>query len=196
MNRWPIFLGFIGVMVCWIAFAMIFVFRGKPKGGGSVRSENVSRVGVILQSVSYSLAWMTPRPYARPLLSNSVWVGWIEAIGAVVIAIASVWLCKRAVDTLGRNWAVVARVTDEHELVRSGPYARIRNPIYFGMLGMLIATILVMSQWWGGLLALVVFHIGTMVRVRSEERLLEAQFGSKFEEYKREVPAYIPRLQI
>jgi protein-S-isoprenylcysteine O-methyltransferase Ste14 len=138
---------------------------------------------------------MTPRKYATPLLSNSAWVGWIEAAAAVAIAIASVWLCKRAVDTLGQNWAVVARVTDEHELVRSGPYAWVRNPIYFGMLGMLIATILVQSLWWGGLTALIVFHVGTMVRVRSEERLLAAQFGSKFDEYRREVPAYIPRFR-
>jgi protein-S-isoprenylcysteine O-methyltransferase Ste14 len=195
MNRWPI-VGFVGVMACWVAFALIFVFRRKRKGGGAERSENVSRVGVVLQSVSYSLAWMTPRPYARPLLSNLVWVGWIEAVAAVTIAIASVWLCKRAVDTLGRNWAVVARVTDEHELVRSGPYSWVRNPIYFGMLGMLIATILVMSRWWGGLIAVIIFHVGTMVRVRSEERLLAAQFGSKFEDYKREVPAYIPRFQL
>jgi protein-S-isoprenylcysteine O-methyltransferase Ste14 len=193
MNRWPILLGFAGVMACWVAFAAIFLSRGKPKSGGT--SEKVSRVGVILQSVSYSLAWMTPRKYATPLLSNSAWVGWIEAAAAVAIAIASVWLCKRAVDTLGQNWAVVARVTDEHELVRSGPYAWVRNPIYFGMLGMLIATILVQSRWWGGLTALIVFHIGTMVRVRSEERLLAAQFGSKFDEYKREVPAYIPRFR-
>jgi protein-S-isoprenylcysteine O-methyltransferase Ste14 len=35
-----------------------------------------------------------------------------------------------------------------------------------------------------------------MVRVRSEERLLAAQFGSKFEDYKREVSAYIPRFRI
>jgi protein-S-isoprenylcysteine O-methyltransferase Ste14 len=196
MNRWPIFLGFVGVMACWVAFAMIFLSRGKPKGGGSERSEKVSRVGVILQSVSYSLAWMTPRKYSTPLFSSSAWVGWIEAAAALLIAIASVWLCKRALETLGQNWAVVARVTDEHELVRSGPYAWVRNPIYFGMLGMLIATILVMSQWWGGLIAIIVFHIGTMVRVRSEERLLAAQFGSKFEDYKREVSAYIPRFRI
>ncbi len=135
---------------------------------------------------------MTPRKYSTPLLSDSLWVGWAQAITAVALAIGSVWLCRWALHTLGRNWAVVARVTDEHELVQTGPYAWVRNPIYAGMLGMLIATALVISQWWGGLLAIVIFHVGTMVRVKSEERLLEQQFGNKFDEYRKQVPAYIP----
>jgi protein-S-isoprenylcysteine O-methyltransferase Ste14 len=196
MNRLPIFLGFFGVVACWIVFAVIFLSQGKAKRGGEERKEQVSRWGVILQSLSYSVAWMTPRKYSTPLLSDSVWVGWIEAVTAVALSVASVWLCWWALQALGRNWSVVARVTDEHELVRTGPYAWVRNPIYAGMLGMLIATALVISQWWGALIAIVIFHIGTMVRVKSEERLLAAQFGQKFDEYRKEVPAYLPGVRI
>ena len=196
MNRLPIFVGFCGVAACWIAFAIIFLSKGTPKQSGIEREEQVSRVGVVLQSLSYSVAWMTPRKYSTPLLSDSVWIGWAEAVAAVALAIGSVSLCWWSLRTLGRNWAVVARVTEGHELVRSGPYAWVRNPIYAGMLGMLIATALVISQWWGALIALVVFHIGTVVRVRSEERLLSAQFGAAFDEYQKQVPAYVPGVHI
>jgi protein-S-isoprenylcysteine O-methyltransferase Ste14 len=43
-------------------------------------------------------------------------------------------------------------------------------------------------------LAIVVFAIGTFIRVRSEEKLLRELFGSVFDEYARKVPAVIPFL--
>jgi protein-S-isoprenylcysteine O-methyltransferase Ste14 len=62
------------------------------------------------------------------------------------------------------------------------------------MLGMLLATGLAVSHWIGLVLAVVIFAIGTLIRVRSEERLLREMFGSEFDEYTRRVPAVIPLL--
>ncbi|MGI9088170.1 MAG: methyltransferase family protein [Chthoniobacterales bacterium] len=59
---------------------------------------------------------------------------------------ASVWLVLAAVRTLGKNWSLAARVTTDHELIETGPYARVRHPIYTGMLGMLIADGLVFGH--------------------------------------------------
>ncbi len=61
------------------------------------------------------------------------------------------------------------------------------------MLGKLIATALVISHWIGLLAGLVIFCIGTAIRVRSEERLLRTQFGAAYDDYARRVPAIIPR---
>ena len=62
------------------------------------------------------------------------------------------------------------------------------------MLGMLLATGLAVSHWIGLASAMVVFGIGTFIRVRSEEKLLREVFGHEFDEYKRSVPAVIPYL--
>jgi len=70
----------------------------------------------------------------------------------------------------------------------------VRNPIYTGMFGMLLATGLAVSSWFGLLLAIVVFSIGTAIRVISEERLLREAFGREFDEYASRVPAVIPFL--
>ena len=45
-----------------------------------------------------------------------------------------------AVRTLGKQWAMRARLVEGHQLITVGPCAYIRNPIYTGMPGMLIAT--------------------------------------------------------
>lgn len=50
------------------------------------------------------------------------------------------------------------------------------------------------SNWIAFPIAVVVFAIGTYVRVRSEEKLLHGEFGEQWEEYKRHVPAVLPGL--
>jgi len=83
---------------------------------------------------------------------------------------------------------------ERHELVTNGPYAYVRHPIYTGMLGMLVATGLAISHWAALPAALVVFFVGTVIRIRSEEKLLRGAFGEQFEKYARSVPAILPGL--
>ena len=83
-------------------------------------------------------------------------------------------------------------MVEGHKLVTQGPYSVVRNPIYTGMLGMLLATGLAVSHWIGLLIALAVFSIGTAIRVRTEAALLRETFGEEFENYARKVPAVIP----
>ena len=116
------------------------------------------------------------------------------AIVTMALAVASVWFCSAAIRTLGKQWSLAARVVEGHKLVTEGPYSIVRNPIYTGMFGMLLATGLAVSHWIGLALAIVVFAIGTFIRVRSEERLLREMFGPEFEAYARKVPAVIPFL--
>jgi len=112
----------------------------------------------------------------------------------MVLAAFSVWFCSASIRTLGEQWSLAARVVEGHKLVTKGPYSIVRNPIYTGMFGMLLATGLAVSHWIGLMIAIVIFAIGTFIRVRSEERLLREMFGPEFEAYARKVPAVIPFL--
>jgi protein-S-isoprenylcysteine O-methyltransferase Ste14 len=103
-----------------------------------------------------------------------------------------VWLIASAVSTLGKQWAFAARLVEGHKLITEGPYAFVRNPIYAGMLGMLVATGLAMEHWTALDVAVVLFAVGLVIRVRSEEKLLRAAFGKEFEDYAKRVPAVLP----
>jgi protein-S-isoprenylcysteine O-methyltransferase Ste14 len=85
-----------------------------------------------------------------------------------------------------------ARLVEDHKLITEGPYAHIRNPIYTGMLGMLIATGLATEHWIALVAAIVIFMIGLMIRVRVEESLLRSQFGTEFDQYASRVAAVVP----
>jgi protein-S-isoprenylcysteine O-methyltransferase Ste14 len=116
------------------------------------------------------------------------------AVFTILVAVGSVWFVSSAIKTLGEQWSLAARLIEGHKLITEGPYRLVRNPIYTGMFGMLLATGLAVSHWVGLLIAIVVYAVGTVVRVRSEEKLLRGAFGAEFDSYARRVPAVIPFL--
>jgi len=127
-----------------------------------------------------------------PIAALSGVPGVIFGVFTVGMAAASGWLIESAVRTLGKQWAMRARLVEGHQLITAGPFSRIRNPIYTGMFGMLIATGLATEHWIALLIAIPIFWIGMVIRIRTEEKLLRTEFGSEFEEYARRVSAVIP----
>lgn len=194
-NPTPIALATLGgVIVCWIFFAGIFVLRKRPPAEPEAKRDRRATFGVILQMVGYFLVWFHPprAAFLPPVPALSGPRGIAFAVLTISLAAASGWLIASAVRTLGRQWAVAARLVEGHKLITSGPYAYVRNPIYTGMLGMLIATGLAMEHWIATIVAVVIFFVGLVIRVRSEEKLLRAAFGQEFEDYARRVPAVVP----
>jgi protein-S-isoprenylcysteine O-methyltransferase Ste14 len=183
---------FVIVMLCWFVFAGVFIFRKKPPKAPDQKRDRGSIVGVALQGVSYAIVWSVRRHPFTAIVPGAEWLEVLAATIAIAAAMGSVLLIMAAVKTLGKEWSITARMVEDHKLAKEGPYARVRHPIYTGMLGMLIATGLALSYWIALLAAIVIFAIGTAIRIRIEERLLRETFGQGFEEYARQVPAVIP----
>jgi protein-S-isoprenylcysteine O-methyltransferase Ste14 len=179
------------VLAGWILFAVIFLFRGKQTPEESKKSEPASVIGIILQGIALGLAWLR-RPPFTPILPLGICFEIFAAVLAIFLITASLWLMSAAVHALGKQWSMQARVLKNHALIRHGPYRIVRHPIYTGMLGMLMAAGLTWTHWIGFAASILFFSIGTMIRVRSEEKLLREQFGAAFDDYKRKVPAVIP----
>jgi protein-S-isoprenylcysteine O-methyltransferase Ste14 len=114
------------------------------------------------------------------------------AAAAIFLACTSCFFCLQAVRTLGKQWTYEARVIEGHELITQGPYAVVRNPIYLGMFGLMVATGLAYTTWWALLAAVIIFLTGNRIRIRSEEKLLRETFGLQFDEYASRVPAFFP----
>ncbi|MCU1269450.1 MAG: Isoprenylcysteine carboxyl methyltransferase [Acidobacteriaceae bacterium] len=145
-----------------------------------------SRWGVLLQFLAFTLLWQG-HFWARAL---PIWRATISVVLFILAAVLS-WTSSRA---LAGQLRVDAALGAEHRLVRSGPYAVVRNPIYTSMLLVLCATAIIVAGWKLFTAALVLFIGGTEIRVRTEERLLASRFGEEFESYKHSVPTYLPFL--
>jgi len=185
---------FYVVIVCWWLFALTFWLRKRPPRAQEAKRDRTSLIGLFLQAIAYVSVGFYPLQQRQfsPVASGSRVVEWGLAALTVAIAIASVWLVNAAARRLGKQWALAARLVEGHTLIQDGPYRFVRNPIYTGMFGMLLATGLAAGRWIPLLVAIIFFAAGTYIRIRSEERLLRQAFGSEFEEYARNVPALIP----
>jgi protein-S-isoprenylcysteine O-methyltransferase Ste14 len=183
-----------GVLVCWFFFAGIFLLRNRPPKAPEAKRDKTASVGIFLQMCAYFLVFFQPpgRPFLPRVETLTGIVGIVFCILTIALAAGSGWLLESAVRTLGKQWAVQARLVEGHKLVTEGPYAYVRNPIYTGMLGMLIATGLAFEHWTALMIAIVIFMVGLVIRVRTEERLLRSAFGAEFEEYAKRVPAVLP----
>ena len=183
---------FSGIMVCWIGFAATFFLRKRPPASGESKRDNKAFAGIFLEACGYSFVWIFRRKEYLLVDAAGTFGGACFSLLAVALAVASVWLVMSAVRHLGKQWAVAARLVEDHRLITDGPYGIVRNPIYTGMFGMLIATGITVSQWWALLPACALFWVGTLIRVRVEERLLKDAFGAEFDAYAARVPSLIP----
>ena len=94
---------------------------------------------------------------------------------------------------LGRYWSARPGIKQDHQLIRTGPYRFVRNPIYTGLLVGYIGTAIVIGAFWA--FVLIIFLLAAfLMRIREEEKLLLGGFGEEYEKYRREVKALIPYL--
>lgn len=183
-----------GMLVVWAVFVVTFLLRRPHKMVAEVRRAEGWWLGLALQVLAYATALALARPFGTAHRHVPVWLEAALALSAILIAIASAWMVIDSVSALGKQFSISARIVSGHELVRIGPFAVVRHPIYSGMLGLLVATAIAYSTWLGLIASIALYLIGTSMRIRKEERLLRDEFGAEYDAYASEVPALVPGL--
>jgi len=91
---------------------------------------------------------------------------------------------------IGRNWGAPMSQKREPELVTSGPYRRVRHPIYTGILTALIGTAVALSWAWLAVVALIALYF--LYSAIVEERQLTERFPEAYPAYKRSSKMLVP----
>jgi protein-S-isoprenylcysteine O-methyltransferase Ste14 len=181
----------IVVAASWVVlFAAFGVLWRRAKEGrveSRRRTSSLSLLGMVFEFAAAAVVFASWG--SRPVLGS------LGVAACAVLAVASIAFGIAAGVHLGSQLRLQAVVTDEHQLVTSGPYRIVRHPIYASMLGLLIATGLVSGDPRSLLIAVPMFIVGTEIRVVSEERLLKQHFGSSYDHYRRRVKAYVPGIR-
>jgi len=170
----------------WLLWMMPFALIKRSRNPAK-HIDRRARWGVVIVAIGYSVLWQGKFWLRHPQ-------SW-QIILAIVFFALGIFLSWTSTRALGRQWRIDAGLSSDHELIMAGPYRFVRHPIYTSMLCVLLATGFVVTPLPLFLLALVVFLIGTEIRVRIEDKLLASQFGETFQQYQRSVPAYIPFLK-
>jgi protein-S-isoprenylcysteine O-methyltransferase Ste14 len=119
---------------------------------------------------------------------------WLRWLG-VPVGIAALVLLSLVHRELGRNFSGTLHLLQEHQLIMSGPYRRVRHPMYtaFFLIGL---TLLLLSADWllgAGLIAGV--SAVMLSRLRNEERVMVDRFGSQYRAYMERTGRFLPKLK-
>lgn len=128
------------------------------------------------------------------------WIWWsylslpfvIRVVGVVFSSLSVIYLYW-AGKVLGENFSYTLEVQEEQKLVTSGPYHRIRHPIYTGTLAFLICQFLIADNWLFLVLTLILLPY-LVVRVRKEEEMMIENFGEAYVSYIKRTGRFLPRL--
>jgi protein-S-isoprenylcysteine O-methyltransferase Ste14 len=124
--------------------------------------------------------------------------GWLlglrVVVGALVLLAGLVVLVRAFVRFVREGRGTPAPVAPTEVLVVGGEYRYVRNPMYVAVVACVIGQAVVL-----GSLALVGYAVVIWLAMAAfvrwyEEPTLQARYGSHYEEYRRAVPAWIPRL--
>jgi protein-S-isoprenylcysteine O-methyltransferase Ste14 len=109
-----------------------------------------------------------------------IWIG-------IAIALWARW-------HLGQYWSGRITIKEGHKLIRTGPYARLRHPIYTGLVLAATGTAMEIDRW-RGVAAVCIILLGFCIKARREEALLTKEFGEEFGEHRRATGFLLPKLR-
>src|SRR5205823_11264416 len=173
---WPLDI----VIVGFVVFGAIFLLRAKRSRDKTRKADPRSFIAIFIQALAFAIAWTIVRKPFTPFLPIDWRAQYFVAAVIVLIVVASLSFVTAAVRTLGKQWSLQARLLEHHELIRRGPYRIVRHPIYTGMFGMLIVSSMAHGHWLGLIIASFVYYLCTVMRIKSEEKLLRGQFCSEY----------------
>ena len=125
--------------------------------------------------------------WAAPIINSNV----LLYLGSILI-ICGMIIRFVAIRTLGTFFTVNLALHDNHRLINAGLYKYIRHPSYSGSLLSFLGFGLSLNNWLSLIIIFVPIMITFINRINIEEKLLQQQFGSEYEEYKKKTKRLIP----
>jgi protein-S-isoprenylcysteine O-methyltransferase Ste14 len=174
----------------WLVIIGVWL-AAAPFAKKTVRRETLGMRGryvgaAILVVVTAQIGLRIPALASR-IVPDAAWAG----VLSVLLTASGIAFALWARFTLGRNWSGTVTVKEGHELVRRGPYALVRHPIYTGVALAILGTSLAIGS------ARAVFIVVPLVlvmrfKMRNEEEMMAGEFGEEYAEYRKRVKGLVP----
>jgi len=140
------------------------------------------RIAQLLLAIAVLLHWLTP--LQQTIIYSNPAAGALIGIAGFAAMMQGWWQFKQ-VDT------PICPTASEERLVTRGIYRFTRNPMYLGMVAMLLGMALVVGTLPFYLVAVVYFAVIDRVFCRYEERKLVLRFGDDYLAYRKRVRRWI-----
>jgi protein-S-isoprenylcysteine O-methyltransferase Ste14 len=194
-------IAFLILVVMLLAMRVYFMVKVRRSGGRLMPDEKAvkregGRVFIILRAAVFlalvvflgmyvaGMAWINGFMFKLP-----DWLRWMGfALGVLSVAFMT-WTQV----TLDTQWSAQLQLREGHHLITTGPYARIRHPLYAAMFGWGAALSLLTANWiFAAVSALAI--AGVIVRIPKEEQMMIEAFGDEYKAYMQHTGRFIPKL--
>jgi protein-S-isoprenylcysteine O-methyltransferase Ste14 len=196
----------ISFLLLWIALGILRVYYGrKTKTHNSLvgvaeklkTAEQEMGKGMMVLSAIVTviggpgliLYLLSPPWWVWTRLPLGELVKWLGIIIAIPPLFYLVWVHRH----LETQWSIALELQEDHKLITSGPYSRVRHPMYLGIFVYTTGLILIASD----LLVFVFFAFSIWVnyrRIPSEEEMMIEQFGDEYRGYMKQTGRLFPRI--
>ncbi len=139
---------------------------------------------IVVLLFAWSPAWMSWADLTFPY-----WIHWFGVVIALISIPVMTWIHR----TLGKHYSYALETMEEQKLVTTGPYARVRHPLYSSHNLFNLGKVLLTANIPLIILAIVGVPL-TYVRMNDEERMMIEQFGPEYEEYMKRTGRIFPKL--
>lgn len=176
----------------WIVF-VIYWSIGALKTRRTAKKESfASRYGILfIEIAGFALLFMSETEFGflgRRIIPRT----YALSVTGVALTWAGIALALWARWHLGQYWSARITIKEDHKLIRTGPYARFRHPIYSGLDLAAIGSALAIDRW-RCVVGVCLIILGYSIKARREEAMLVAQFGADFQEHCRHTGFLLPR---
>jgi len=177
----------------WIVFVAYWA-AGALKTRRTVSQESfVSRYGILLLEIIGFALLFSDAAEIGVLGHRVLHRTYALAVAGVVLTWIGIAIALWARWHLGQFWSARVTLKEDHKLIRTGPYACFRHPIYSGIDLAAVGGALAIDQW-RCVVGVGLIILGYWIKARKEESMLAAQFGEAFKEHCRHTGFLIPRL--
>lgn len=177
----------------WVGFGAYWVIAARRLRRARTSESPVFRVfRLLLLAVTFTLLfaeWTAAGCLGGRLFIPKPSVSYVGFTLAIVGMAIAIW----ARISLGQYWSDKVVLKVDHQLIRSGPYARVRHPIYSGVLLGVAGSALIVDQW-RGVLAFLLLFTNYLVKAKREDDILAGAFGEDFADHKKRAGFLLPRL--
>ncbi|WP_425803213.1 methyltransferase family protein [Desulfitobacterium sp. Sab5] len=115
----------------------------------------------------------------------------IQAVG-IVLTIASLIFTIYAQNEMGTSWRIGIDQEVKTQLVTTGPFAYIRNPIFLGMIVMLLGLFFLIPTYFIAVL-FILSYLLINIQTRLEEEYLAKVHGNVYLNYKKGTGRFFPK---
>jgi len=177
----------------WLVFVGYWAV-GALKTRRTVRQESfTSRYGILFLEILGFTLLFSDQTEIGVLSHQVVNQTYSLAVTGVALTWIGIGLALWARWHLGQYWSARVTLKEDHKLIRTGPYGRLRHPIYSGLDLAAIGGALAIDQW-RCVAGVVLIITGYWIKARKEEAMLAAQFGDAFQEHCCHTGFLLPKL--